>query len=280
MDDLYKHLKEIQCLSITDYLKHEKVYTTHSEQLMNTPVIIIVTPELIVLLRRLCYKLGIIKSANHYADSLSSSSSSWSSSSDYTQSKINDHSQFNFSNLICQGYALLKQLCDQFSISNISEIKGTSIQLELFNIYTKFIQYEKELEPYYDMTCQRIQRTNNRLNVTDRLLGYRNNLNCVNPTKYTQAYETEFIKEKRPQIAPRFNIINYEEMKYDSVGQSNCEQKKNHVEWPSTIQERSGICLDYPGRSETRSAFTRPCHSVSEVLSNHGQLRACTQAIE
>ncbi|CAH8629395.1 unnamed protein product [Schistosoma rodhaini] len=40
-------------------------------------------------------------------------------------------------------------------------------------------------------------------------------------------------------------------------------------------QEQAGICIKYPGESETHSAYTKPNHCVSEVLTNHGQLRVC-----
>ncbi|CAH8611163.1 unnamed protein product [Schistosoma guineensis] len=41
------------------------------------------------------------------------------------------------------------------------------------------------------------------------------------------------------------------------------------------MAEQAGICIKYPGESETRSTFTKPSHCVSEVLTNHGQLRVC-----
>ncbi|CAH8865395.1 unnamed protein product [Trichobilharzia szidati] len=264
MDYLCKQFKNLQCLLISDYLKHEKFYTTTASQ-----DLILTTPELMISLRRICYKFGIIQSANQFADNLSSNYST-------IQGNI-DRLELNFSNLISQGYALLKQLYDECSIANISKITDNSIELVLYNIYTKVSQYEKQLEPFYELARQRIELTNNRLNVSDQLIGYRNNLNCINPTKYTQVYQPKsFSQEKRPQMPSRFNIVNYNEIKCNSVNQSNVEQKCDYVQWPSTIQEQVGIWPYYPGKSETHTAFTKPQHSVSEVLTNHGQLRSCT----
>ncbi|VDP96013.1 unnamed protein product [Trichobilharzia regenti] len=70
------------------------------------------------------------------------------------------------------------------------------IQLVLYNIYTKVSHYEKQLEPFYELARQRIELTNNRLNVSDQLIGYRNNLNCINPTKYT----TQINSDRFPPI--------------------------------------------------------------------------------
>ncbi|VDP78095.1 unnamed protein product [Schistosoma curassoni] len=48
----------------------------------------------------------------------------------------------------------------------------------------------------------------------------------------------------------------------------------SYFHFPKT-QEQAGICIKYPGESETRSTFTKPSHCVSEVLTNHGQLSVC-----
>ncbi|CAH8634773.1 unnamed protein product [Schistosoma haematobium] len=201
MDTLYHQLNHLKCLTINDYLKQNQV----SNQLN----IIITTPELMILLRRLSYKFGIIKTANYLIDNIK-----------------NNPSKLNFADLISQGHCLLKQLQDQFSIANITKRKeNNTIQFELYKIYEKLNLFEQKLESFYEVACQQIEMTNNQLNVTDRLIGYRNNLNCISSTKYTQ--------------------------------------------------EQAGICIKYPGESETRSTFTKPSHCVSEVLTNHGQLRVC-----
>ncbi|CAI2732677.1 unnamed protein product [Schistosoma spindalis] len=214
MDSLYHQLNHLQCLSIHDYFKYNK--------LSNQSNIIITTPELMILLRRLSYKFGIIKTANYFIDNMK-----------------NNASCLNFADLISQGHCLLKQLQDQFSIANITKItENNTIQFELFKIYEKLNSFETQLEPFYETACQQIEMTNNQLNVTDRLIGYRNNLNNISSTKYTQVYQPEFSQEKRPRIAPRFNIPNYDQITYDPLNQSNksYETKQNEVQWPPTIQ--------------------------------------------
>ncbi|VDO69646.1 unnamed protein product [Schistosoma margrebowiei] len=106
--------------------------------------------------------------------------------------------------------------------------------------------------------------------ISDEIAGSRN-------TNETTVNQPEFSQEKRSCIAPRFNIPNYNQITCDASDQSNkiCETKQNEVQWPSKIQEQAGICIKYPGESETRSSFTKPSHCVSEVLTNHGQLRIC-----
>ncbi|CAH8619254.1 unnamed protein product [Schistosoma bovis] len=253
MDTLYHQLNDLKCLTIDDYLKQNQV----SNQLN----IIITTPELMILLRRLSYKFGIIKTANYLIDNIK-----------------NNPSKLNFADLISQGHCLLKQLQDQFSIANITKRKeNNTIQFELYKIYEKLNLFEQKLESFYEIACQQIEMINKQLNVTDRLIGYRNNLNCISSTKYKQVDQPDFSQEKRPCIAPRFNIPNYNQITCDASDQSNrsCETKQNEVQWPSTVQEQAGICIKYPGESETRSTFTKPSHCVSEVLTNHGQLRVC-----
>ncbi|CAH8615847.1 unnamed protein product [Schistosoma curassoni] len=49
----------------------------------------------------------------------------------------------------------------------------------------------------------------------------------------------------------------------------------NNLRTPAVNKEQAGICIKYPGESETRSTFTKPSHCVSEVLTNHGQLSVC-----
>lgn len=98
MDTLYHQLNDLKCLTINDYLKQNQV----SNQLN----IIITTPELMILLRRLSYKFGIIKTANYLIDNIK-----------------NNPSKLNFADLISQGHCLLKQLRDQFSIANITKRK-------------------------------------------------------------------------------------------------------------------------------------------------------------
>lgn len=98
MDTLYHQLNHLKCLTINDYLKQNQV----SNQLN----IIITTPELMSLLRRLSYKFGIIKTANYLIDNIK-----------------NNPSNLKFADLISQGHCLLKQLQDQFSIANITKRK-------------------------------------------------------------------------------------------------------------------------------------------------------------
>ncbi|KAK4468660.1 hypothetical protein MN116_007553 [Schistosoma mekongi] len=257
MDLLYNQLHNLHCLSISDYLMLGNQFITKCKHLDTNSNVIITSPELLILLRRLCYKFGIINAAYHFADNIKT-----------------DQFDENITKLTSQGHSLLKQLNDQFSMLNISGIKENSIQLELNKIYEKFNQYENELKSIYEKSIKQIEMTNNRLNVTDRLTGYRNNLNCINSTKYIQSDVSQL---KRPHIAPRFNIANYDQITCEALDQSNqsCPTKKNDIQWPLTIQEQAGISINYPGESETHSAFIKPIHCVSEVLTNHGELRDC-----
>ncbi|CAH8629565.1 unnamed protein product [Schistosoma rodhaini] len=260
MDNLYHQLNSLQCLSITDYLKHKMNLNNKS----NSSSIIITTPELMEALRRLSYKFGIIKTSNYFID--------------HNHVFKKDRLNLNFANLVSQGHCLLKQLHDQCSILNITKmIEKNNIQSEIYKIYEKFIDFENHLKSFYEIACQQIEMINNQLNVTNQLIGYKNNLNCIGSTKYTQVYQPDLSQEKRPRIAPRFNIPNYDQITCDPLDQLNksCETKHNEVQWPPTIQEQAGICIKYPGESETHSAYTKPNHCVSEVLTNHGQLRVC-----
>nr|CAX75292.1 hypothetical protein [Schistosoma japonicum]CAX75293.1 hypothetical protein [Schistosoma japonicum] len=260
MDLLYNQLHNLHCLSINDYLMHSNQFITKCKQLNTNSNVVVTSPELLILLRRLCYKFGIINAAYHFADNIKT-----------------DQLDENISKLTSQGHSLLKQLNDQFSIANISEIKRNSIQLELNKIYEKFNQYENELQSIYQKSIKQIEITNNRLNVTNRLIGYRNNWNCINSMKDKQVHQPDISRLKRPQIAPRFNVANYDQISCEVLDQSNqsCSTKKNDIQWPPTIQEQAGICINYPGESENHSAFIKPIHCVSEVLTNHGELREC-----
>ncbi|CAH8613789.1 unnamed protein product [Schistosoma bovis] len=49
----------------------------------------------------------------------------------------------------------------------------------------------------------------------------------------------------------------------------------NNLRTPAVNKKQAGIFIKYPGESETRSTFTKPSYCVSDVLTNHGQLRVC-----
>ncbi|CAH8548735.1 unnamed protein product [Schistosoma turkestanicum] len=261
MDYLYNELNNLQCLSINELPRLEKL--TENNLRYKTDIVF-TTPELLTLLRRLCYKFGIIKAAHHFADQMK-----------------NNQLNLNFSNLISQGHCLLKQLHDQFSVPNVTKIIGTSIVSELEKIYEKFVSYENQLNVFYEMACKQIEKTNIRLNVTQPSTAtYLTNLNYIDLNMDGQDYD--FINQgTRARIAPRFNIPNYDQLTCDDVfNQSNkiYETNKNDdfvTRRQPTIQERAGICTKFPGESETHSAYIKPNRCVSEVLTNHGQSRVC-----
>ncbi|KAF8561566.1 hypothetical protein P879_09680, partial [Paragonimus westermani] len=151
----------------------------------------------------------------------------------------------------------------------------TQVLKRLHQAEQQVLTYENELWPINQAAQKQIRMECDRLNVTDRLLGYRNNLNRSGISKHMQPHQCEIPSSRTYQTAPRFNLDK-------TVHKSRCPiQKKEDschpstTEWHATPQELAGLSVTYPGISETRTRFTAPPRLISEVLNSHGKVRSC-----
>lgn len=78
------------------------------------------------------------------------------------------------------------------------------LRLDLANELVR--QFASDLEPAHREAQKRIQQTTDRLNVTDRLLGYRNNLTRHGPAKPNQVKRSRYYLRNHELLSKPFSV--------------------------------------------------------------------------
>ncbi|CAL8069377.1 unnamed protein product [Calicophoron daubneyi] len=258
MDSLYARLNQVRCCTTDGLLRHGAQDEWHQNRLA-----ILATPGLSRRLSRISGSLGVLEAANQFADPVE------------PHSDYRPQTAFDQRILAEKGQTLLDQFHRHLNLQDVSRLPDQEVNLELNEAEEVLDEYERELTPLVRKAQERIQWTNDRLNVTDRLLGYHNNITRVGPAKFAKPWSIEIPNHHTVLIAPRFNVSD-QCKKSCEVSQPGVRPNKRGTGWPSTPQERAGLEVRYPGISETRARFTAPPKLVTEVLNNHGEVRECT----
>ncbi|KAF5402615.1 hypothetical protein PHET_03313 [Paragonimus heterotremus] len=164
MEVLSARLSRVHCVDLDEYPKWK--YWSRSG--WNKPVEILTTPDISNSLSRIGKAARIIEAANQI-------------------SELSPRKQISEAGLAgLHGQRVLEELQCYLGLEALQDQSSEEVLKRLHQAEQQVLNYESELWPINQAAQKQIRTECDRLNVTDRLLGYRNNLNRSGISKYTQ----------------------------------------------------------------------------------------------